>query len=83
MTPIQGPKDMSASWTGPSDFHMSPGMSPNLVPLSTVSNSEPSIHALPDTETATITSSEALGVPYAPPKKIRLADLRVQSHGLM
>ena len=74
---------MSAFWTVPSDFHMSPGMSPNLVPLSTVSNSEPSIHTLPDPEAATISSSEALSVPHAPPKKTRLSDLLVQSDGLM
>ena len=77
------PKDMSASWTAPSDFHMSPGTSPDLVPLSAVSNSDPSILILPDPEAASITSSEALSLPHALPKKIRLSDLLVQSDALM
>ena len=74
------PKDMSASWTAPSDFQTSPGTSPNLVPLSA---SDPSILVLPDPEAASIASSEAFSLPHAPPKKIRLSDLLVQSDGLM
>src|SRR5258706_1714336 len=77
------PKDMTASWTAPSDFHSSPGTSPNLVPLSTISNSDPSILVLPDPEAASITSSEALSMPHAQPKRIRLSDLLVQSDLLM
>ena len=77
------PKDMSASWTAPSDFHVSPGTSPNLAPLSTISNSDPSILILPDPEAASITSSEALSLPHGSPKKIRLSDLLVQSDALM
>jgi len=72
-------KDMSASWTAPSDFHTSP----NLVPLSTVSASDPSILVLPDPEAASITSSEALSLPHAPSKKISLSGLLVQSDALM
>ena len=77
------PKDMSASWTAPSDFHSSPGTSPNLVPLSMVSNSDPSILVLPDPEAASITSSEALSMPHTSPKRIRLTDLLNQSDALM
>ena len=73
------PKDMSASWTAPSDFQTSPGTSPNLVPLSA---SDPSILVLPDPEAASIASSEAFSLPHAP-KKIRLSDLLMQSDGLM
>ena len=77
------PKDMSASWTAPSDFQTSPGTSPNLAPLSTVSASDPSILVLPDPEAASITSSEALSLPHAPPKKVRLSELLAQSDALM
>lgn len=77
------PKDMTASWTAPSDFQTSPGTSPNLAPLSTVSASDPSILVLPDPEAASITSSEALSLPHVPPKKIRLSELLAQSDSLM
>ena len=77
------PKDMSASWTAPSDFQTSPGTSPNLVPLSTASASDPSILVLPDPEAASITSSEAVSLPHVPAKKIRLSELLAQSDALM
>ena len=76
-------KDMSASWTAPSDFQTSPGTSPNLMPLSTVSASDASILVLPDPEAASITSSEALSLPHAPPRKIQLSDLLAESDALM
>jgi hypothetical protein len=76
-------KDMTASWTAPSDFQTSPGTSPNLAPLSAVSASDPSILVLPDPEAASITSSEALSLSHAPPKKIKLSELLAQSDALM
>lgn len=77
------PKDMAASWTASSDFQTSPGTSPNLAPLSTVSAGDPSILVLPDPEAASITSSEALSLPHVSPKKIRLSELLAQSDSLM
>jgi hypothetical protein len=76
-------KDMTASWTAPSDFQTSPETSLNLAPLSAVSASDPSILVLLDPEPASITSSEALGLSHAPPKEIRLSELLAQSDALM
>ena len=53
------------------------------MPLTTVSANDSAILVLPDPEVASIMSGEALGLPHAPPKKIRLSDLFVPSDGLM